>query len=63
METIISKTPQTDGSSIVQRVINGEFQTLKETTTDSGEVISVNDELLTIQTIVITRRIGEKTTF
>lgn len=63
MEVLVSKTPHPDRSFIVQRVVNGEFQILKETTTDSGEIISGTNELLTIQTIVITRRIGEKTTF
>lgn len=54
---------QPDGSFIIQRIKNGDVETLKETTTDTGEVVSVNNELVTIQTITITRHIGEKITF
>ena len=63
MITEINRTQLPDGSSIVQRVVNGEVQTLKETVSDSGEIVSVSDDMITIQTITITRRIGEKITF
>lgn len=63
MDQELKRVHQEDGSFIVQRVKNGELQALKETQTDSGEIISVNNEMLTIQTIVITRRICEKITF
>jgi hypothetical protein len=59
----ISSTPQTDGSVIVQRIKEGVLETLKETTEDTGEIMSEESEMLTIQTITITRRIGEKITF
>lgn len=56
----INRTPLGEnGSSIVQRVNESEgvFETLKETVVNSGEVKSVNDELTTVETIVITRKI------
>lgn len=62
METIISTTLHYDGSVIIQRVKDGEFHTLRETSTDSGEIEDVNDNLTTIQTIVIRRKI-QKITF
>ena len=62
METIISTTLQHDGSVIIQRVKDGEFHTLRETSTDSGEVEDLNNNSITIQTIVITRKI-QKITF
>lgn len=56
----INRTPLSEnGSSIVQRVNESEgvFETLKETVVNSGEVKSLDDELTTIETIVITRKI------
>lgn len=62
-EIIISKTKVDDNSFIIQRVINGNLESLKETTEDSGEIPDPDSELITVQTIVITRRIGEKIVF
>lgn len=45
------------GSFIVQRINRNSFETLKEITFNSGEIPLVNDELTTIETITITRKI------
>ena len=63
MEQTITRNAQSDGSFIVHRIKNGEVQVLKETFVDSGEIVSLDTEMITVQTIIITRRIGEKITF
>jgi hypothetical protein len=60
MSTELNRVKHPDGGFVVIRVREGNIETLREITTDTGEVPSANNELATIQTIVITRRIGEK---
>lgn len=57
MITEISRTPVEgeNGAFIVQRVKNSDFEILKETTVNTGEVRA--DDTTTIQTITITRKI------
>lgn len=59
MITEIKRVPilREAGSFIVQRINGNSFETLKETTVNSGEIPLVNDELTTIETITITRKI------
>lgn len=59
----ISRTPESEGVSVVQRIKDGTYQLLKETVETSGEIPSIESELLTIETIKITRRIGIKQQF
>lgn len=59
----ITRTEQPDGTHIVHRIHNGEVQILKETQVTTGEIASEDSEMLTTETIIITRRIGEKITF
>ena len=63
MEKLISRIEQPDGSFIVHRIKNGEVHFLKETQESTGEINSLDSEMLTTETIIITRRIGEKITF
>jgi hypothetical protein len=60
MNTEINRIEHPDGGFIVIRTKDGNVETLRETLTDTGEVPSFENELVTTQTIVITRRIGEK---
>lgn len=55
--------PNDPDSSFVQRLKNGAIETLKETVTNTGEIIDPANENVTIETITITRRIGEKIQF
>lgn len=61
MITEISRTPVLNepGAFIVQRVNNSSFETLKETMVNSGEIQDPNNELTTIETIIITRKINK----
>ena len=63
MEQTISRIEQPDGSFIIHRIKNGEVHFLKETRETTGEINSLDSEMLTTESIIITRRIGEKTTF
>ena len=63
MEQTISRIEQPDGSFIVNRIKDGEVQILKETFVSSGEISPVDNEMLTTESIIITRQIGVKTTF
>jgi len=59
----ITRTDDGEGNFIVQRLKDGALETLKETVVSSGEVQDEHSELTTTETIIITRRIGEKTNF
>ncbi len=63
MSKELSRTPIEEGVAIVERVKDGTYQVLKETAVSSGETPSEESELLTTETIVITRRIGIKQSF
>lgn len=63
MEQTISRNEQSDGTFIVQRIKNGELQAVKEVIVTTGEINSVDSEMITTETITITRYIGEKNTF
>lgn len=63
MITEISRTKNSDGSCVVQRLIDGEIQVVKETSVSSGEIVDSMSEMITTETIVITRRIGNKINF
>lgn len=58
MTTEITRTLNTDGSAVVQRVKDGTFQVLKESQITTGEIPDPESDLITTETIVITRRIG-----
>lgn len=51
------------GVFIVERIKDGEIQFLKEVIVTTGEVNSVDSEMITTETITITRYIGEKIVF
>lgn len=50
-------------SMFIERIKNGAIEVLRETKHTTGEVIDPNNELVTVETITITRRIGEKIQF
>lgn len=55
--------PDDEKSFIVQRVRGRSVEILRETTVKTGEVPNKNNELITVETITITRQIGEKIQF
>lgn len=59
----ITRTEIEDGVSVVQRIKDGIFQVLEETVSSTGETTDPDNEMLTTETITITRRIGIKQNF
>jgi len=55
--------PDDSNSFFVQRLKNGAVETLRETVHTIGEITDKEDDLLTVETITITRRIGSKIQF
>ena len=61
--TEISRTAVNPVVAIVQRVNDGNYELLQEVTTNSGEIPTAENALITIETITITRTIGIKQNF
>ena len=61
--TEISRTAVSTGVAIVQRERDGNYELLQEVTTNSGEIPTAENALITIETITITRTIGIKQNF
>ena len=59
----INRNEQEDGSFIVERIKDGVVQFLREKSETTGEIESPESEMITTETITITRHIGEKITF
>ena len=61
--TEISRTAVNPGVAIVQRERDSNYEVLQEVTTNSGEIPTADNALITIETITITRTIGIKQNF